>query len=283
VFTNPMPGPEYLQAYYSAIYRQLYKGTWTPKLKHIYRAGLRALERVERLGNYVPLGAQVFDVGAGGGEFIYLLHKHGYGASGIEPSEAYVAFSIQQYGIKVETGYVETFWMADSSVDAITMHHVLEHLADPKYALTRIKAWLKPGGHAIIEVPNLESRFHSPGHRFHFAHLQNFHQSGIEQLARTCGFAVIDCRLSPGTEHINIVLQNESNEPTGNNYFSYYEKAKDSLERHTYLSHILSIRPYNRLWANITRPLRERREMRRLGSPQSGNDVLEALHRKSKI
>jgi len=281
VFTNPMPPPEYLQAYYSSTYRYFYKGTRTPKLKHIYRAGLRALERIERLSNYIPPGAQVFDIGAGGGEFLCLLNKYGYGARGIEPSKSYVDFSRQQYGIKVEPGYVETFDMPDSSVDAVTMHHVLEHVADPRDVLTRIKAWLKPLGHVILEVPNLESRYHSPGRRFHFAHLQNFHRAGLEQLALTCGFNVVDCRLNPSTDHINIVLNNESSEPTENNYYNYYEKAKNALERHTWLSHNLSIRPYSRLWANILRPLRERRELTRLGSPQSGNDVLEALYRKT--
>ena len=59
VFTNPQPTTSELQEFYGEKYRLTYKGTGTPKQKHVYRAGLRALERLEQLQNHLPKGSHV--------------------------------------------------------------------------------------------------------------------------------------------------------------------------------------------------------------------------------
>ena len=43
---------------------------------------------------------------------------------------------------------------ADESFDLIFMNHVLEHIPDAATALAEVRRVLKPGGHAIIGVPN---------------------------------------------------------------------------------------------------------------------------------
>jgi 2-polyprenyl-3-methyl-5-hydroxy-6-metoxy-1,4-benzoquinol methylase len=39
----------------------------------------------------------------------------------------------------------------------VIMNHVLRHTVDPVHAITNVAALLKPGGMAIIDVPNNES------------------------------------------------------------------------------------------------------------------------------
>jgi len=46
---DPIPTEAELKAYYSTEYRQDYKNTYTPKPKHIFRAGNLALERIKFL------------------------------------------------------------------------------------------------------------------------------------------------------------------------------------------------------------------------------------------
>lgn len=41
--------------------------------------------------------------------------------------------------------------------DTIVMGHVLEHVDDPVFLLSRAKEWLKPGGHIFAAVPNAKS------------------------------------------------------------------------------------------------------------------------------
>ncbi len=41
--------------------------------------------------------------------------------------------------------------------DTVILGHVLEHVVDPVFVLRRVRAWLVPGGRAVITVPNAES------------------------------------------------------------------------------------------------------------------------------
>ena len=77
VFSNPMPTQTELDTFYRSRYRAEYKGTIRPKLKHAYRNGLRAISRFERITalGYQP-GRRLLDIGAGSGEFLYLLIRH---------------------------------------------------------------------------------------------------------------------------------------------------------------------------------------------------------------
>lgn len=44
--------------------------------------------------------------------------------------------------------------IADASQDVVILHHVLEHLPEPRMTLALIRRKLAPGGHLFIEVPN---------------------------------------------------------------------------------------------------------------------------------
>src|SRR5262249_3479382 len=91
---------------------------------------------------------------------------------------------------------------ADSSFDAVVIWHVLEHLSDPRAALLKARAILKPGGLLMVAVPNLASWqaaatgpawFHLdvPRHYFHF-------RTGVlTRLIEETGFAVEE------TSHFN--------------------------------------------------------------------------------
>jgi SAM-dependent methyltransferase len=45
----------------------------------------------------------------------------------------------------------------DQLFDTIIMSHVLEHIADPVFVLSKVKTWLKNDGVLIISVPNAKS------------------------------------------------------------------------------------------------------------------------------
>ncbi|MGB1540509.1 MAG: class I SAM-dependent methyltransferase, partial [Rickettsiales bacterium] len=154
VYTNPMPTAAAIEQYYSKDYRAQYKGVTQPKFKHIYRAGRMALERLERLKDVLKAGDTLVDVGSGGGEFVYLIHKLGLNVWGVEPNEGYAEYSRQEYDLPVQTGFWQTAEFTPGTVDVITAHHVVEHFDDPQAAIHTFAKWLKPGGYLIIDVPN---------------------------------------------------------------------------------------------------------------------------------
>jgi SAM-dependent methyltransferase len=80
--------------------------------------------------------------------------------------------------------------------DLITFWHSLEHHVDPVSALTQAKAYLRPGGFVVAEVPNSASLIAKifganwlgwdlPRHLVHFA------PSTLRRVAKGAGFATI--------------------------------------------------------------------------------------------
>ncbi len=98
-----IPSDEELKIYYSHNYRQDYKSTYSPKPKHVQRAGQAALNRINFLEQHLSLKQQtLIDIGAGGGEFVYMAQQCGLRSSGIEPNLGYSNFSKEQYGVKLK-------------------------------------------------------------------------------------------------------------------------------------------------------------------------------------
>lgn len=147
-----------------------------------------------------PLGARLVDVGAGRGRFVLSARAAGFDAFGIEPSARGVS-AAALIGAPVEHSSVEDASVAEGSVDAVTLWHVLEHLDDPGSALLRVRHWLRPGGALLVGVPNLDSwqariggsrwyHLDVPRHRVHFT------VAGVWALLARSGFEPVR------TEHL---------------------------------------------------------------------------------
>lgn len=64
----------------------------------------------------------------------------------------------QELGLqsKIYHSYFETF-DTEEKFDFVFASHVMEHVEDPSLVVMRLEDWLKPGGKALIIVPNAES------------------------------------------------------------------------------------------------------------------------------
>jgi len=168
---NPIPTTDELKVYYSHNYRKDYKNTYTPKSKHIYRAGKTALQRINFLNNTKISKDALLDVGAGGGEFVYLAEKLGFQSTGVEPSIGYSEYANNEYGCKVLTGDFDDI---AGTYDVITMFHVLEHLPSPVKAFEKLHILLNTKGKLFIEVPWIEVNDASPHNIYFKAHIFYF-------------------------------------------------------------------------------------------------------------
>lgn len=114
------------------------------------------LELYDRLSGGVLLAprvdARALDVGCNTGLFLDLLREAGYTTVGIERSAA--GQEALDAGHEVYSVDVEERARLGRRFDLITMSHLLEHLRRPRAALDWVAAHLRPGGIAIIEVPN---------------------------------------------------------------------------------------------------------------------------------
>lgn len=166
-----IPDEEALSRYYHHEYRQDYKGVYTPKAKHVYRAGKTALQRLNFLKSAGVKSGRILDVGAGGGEFTYLADRTGFAARGVEPNKGYSEYARNEYQCNISTGNLDRI---TGQYDVITLFHVLEHLPSPQSAFQQLYQLLSEEGYLLIEVPWIEARDASPHNIYFKAHLYYF-------------------------------------------------------------------------------------------------------------
>jgi len=144
----------------------------------------------------------VSDLGCGRGEWLELIHEHGWQARGLDLNKVMVQ-DCQAKGLEVTEGDVIAYLSQQdkNSLAAVTAFHIIEHLPfSSVLALFEeaIRA-LKPGGIIIFETPNPENVlvgshtfYHDPTHR------NPITPTSAQFLARYTGFCKIEIlRLHP--------------------------------------------------------------------------------------
>lgn len=111
---------------------------------------------MDLIEKYIPEKGVLLDVGCGKGEFLSLAKERRWKVYGIEPSEKFADHAAKKYNMDIKSG-IKNFGFQDSSFDVVTLNMVLEHLDDPKGALSDIKTVLRTNGILFIEVPNMDS------------------------------------------------------------------------------------------------------------------------------
>ncbi|MDQ3818303.1 MAG: class I SAM-dependent methyltransferase [Acidobacteriota bacterium] len=275
VWTDPRPVEEEIVNFYAEDYRLEYKGTYKPRLQHIYRAGRGALERYGQIKELLDPKMSVLDVGSGGGEFVYVMRRLGFDARGIEPNRGYALYAREELGLPIEIGVAQQQEFPAASFDLVTMNHILEHLTDPLSILSRVRGWLREQGWLVIEVPNVEATCQAPLSRFHTAHLYNFNRRTLETMGLKAGFNVYRTSLSSDGGVVMTIFRKAASTPNLSGEIpSNYERISETLKRHTLLGHYFSSHPYKRPLEKMRRHLEERRAIRNF---QSGRDILDAL------
>jgi len=162
----------------------------------------------------VPAGARVLDVGCATGYLAAELAARGCVVVGVEADPAAAAAATAGGACaEVVTGDVET---ADcrsalttrAPFDAVVAGDVLEHLRDPWAALAFLASLLRPGGRAVVSVPNIahwtgrralvRGRFPYAEHGlFDRTHLRFFTRTGARALVASAGLRVVAERFAP--------------------------------------------------------------------------------------
>ena len=165
---------------------------WTRALVSLW-AGRRA--DAAHMAAHVPVqpGARLLDVGCGDGLLLEHLRRLGWDAEGVEP-DADAADAARARGIPVRTGMLEDAGFADGTFAAVTMSHVIEHLAHPQRTLAEIHRVLSPRGTLVVITPNASSALHRAFGRDWFPldpprHLLLHSPASLDRLLRDAGFA----------------------------------------------------------------------------------------------
>lgn len=137
-------------------------------------------------------GKRVLDIGCGQGVFLELMRERGFDTFGIELGEESARVARDERGLNVVTGDLFTLQAENESFDAVVMSHLIEHVDDPIAVLTRVRDLLRPGGVAMISLPNyrcIERRiFGANWYPWCLpVHLYHFDKRSISQAAEMAG------------------------------------------------------------------------------------------------
>jgi len=179
-FTNPRPEKTELGKYYESSdyisHSNKQKGLFASLYQIIRKYTLSRKHAI--ITRYQPAG-KILDIGCATGQFLHYMKSKGWKTVGIEPDTKTRERAISEFGLDVfPEDHLDTLNVA--SFDAITMWHVLEHVADLNGRIEQLKKLIKANGTLIIAVPNCEAYdaelygpfwagYDLPRHLYHFS------------------------------------------------------------------------------------------------------------------
>lgn len=148
---------------------------------------------------------RVLDVGCGSGYLLGQVAAFGatLAAVDIAASRLEKASSrLERIGASADLrlGVAEDLGFEDDSFDVVFCSEVLEHLQHPEAGLAEIRRVLKPGGRAILSVPNrekilwVECMHCGEKTSANNGHLHSFDPKSFGALVETAGFVDVACR-----------------------------------------------------------------------------------------
>jgi len=114
-------------------------------------------KRVNLVHKYAPSGRWV-DIGAGTGRILQEASLWGkWELMGIEPVDNAAHYIRNTLGVEIFSDRLENFTGYQKTFDVVTMWDVMEHLEEPIKGIEKVREILKPGGHFVFAIPNMDS------------------------------------------------------------------------------------------------------------------------------
>lgn len=176
--TSPQPEPEELSKYYESenyiSHTDETKGLMASLYQMVKKYSLS--KKLRLIASLNKGSGSLLDIGAGTGEFLKLAKQYDWNVQGVEPNEKARNFASEK-DLSLSQSIDE---LSGSTFDVVTLWHVLEHLPDLESTISKIEAFVKPGGVLIIAVPNFKSydarhyknywaAYDAPRHLWHFS------------------------------------------------------------------------------------------------------------------
>jgi 2-polyprenyl-3-methyl-5-hydroxy-6-metoxy-1,4-benzoquinol methylase len=156
-------------------------------------------EKLAWVREHAPAGASLVDVGANFGHFLSVARED-YRARGVEISSAAVEWSKKHFGVENAVGSIYDLPPAlRGPYDVVTLWDVIEHVPDPREALTALHRIVRTEGLLFLSTPDAGSRVaRLMRSRWHYLdpvqHLVLFGRENLARILRDSGFEVVSTR-----------------------------------------------------------------------------------------
>ncbi|MFN0062842.1 MAG: class I SAM-dependent methyltransferase [Myxococcaceae bacterium] len=138
--------PNQYEEHYFRHNRAKYLERWEHRVRKCMRQILACLE-------YAPHARTLLDVGCSAGYVLEAAKRLGLRECGLDSSR-FATDLCAQRGYNVALGSLTKMPFADASFDIVTLKHTLEHVAQPLEGLREVARVPKPGGVALVVVPD---------------------------------------------------------------------------------------------------------------------------------
>ncbi len=158
---------------------------------------VRDYEKTRALLNRLyPQRGKLVEVGSSLGYLLETFRHDGWDVLGVEPFYQASRYAMEQMGLEVINGILETANLPDEFADVVLLNHVIEHVDDPLQTLHEVNRILKPGGHFVIETPRYDTlMFKLLGRRERSVscggHIYFFTTSSLRTLYEAAGFETV--------------------------------------------------------------------------------------------
>jgi 2-polyprenyl-3-methyl-5-hydroxy-6-metoxy-1,4-benzoquinol methylase len=195
-FTNPRPSPDSIGPYYESnkyVSHSKTSAGLVNRLFHLSR--IYTLSYKKNIVKKYCQGKSILDYGCGTGEFIGSMEKTGWNCYGIEPNPSARAMANNNCNFNVtdESGLDN---IPESSLDAISLWHVLEHVYPLQERIMTFRKLLNEKGMLFVALPNMMSYDAKRYGRYWAAwdvprHIHHFNPASIQLLMNDHGFELI--------------------------------------------------------------------------------------------
>jgi SAM-dependent methyltransferase len=151
VYVTPRPTRDALARFYDAYYATEHEADWHRVMRGLFE---RDAARVEAARPCTG-GGRLVDLGTGFGHFLDGMRARGWQVAAVEGAAA-AAERLRARGIELYFGTSPEVALPQRRFDAAVASSVLEHVDDPVGVLRQIHDALRPGGLALVRVPNLD-------------------------------------------------------------------------------------------------------------------------------
>jgi SAM-dependent methyltransferase len=164
---------------------------------------------LEREGYLSSESTAVLDIGCSTGMFLRTMKDIGYtNLQGVDLSPLHCEYVERAHGIHCHSSIDA---VPAASFDLVTCYAVLEHTTDPIGFLKQVTEKLRPGGHALILVPNYRSFYKAISGRHWLwlippVHLQYFGPKSLDRAFERSGLTVSGRRSGYGGTYVYIAV-----------------------------------------------------------------------------
>lgn len=158
IYQSPRPSQAEIGAFYPDDYQPFRRAI--AKERSLAMRALRHLQLRTRCLQVARLrdGGRLLDVGASTGLFLNEMRRYGdWQLAGVELNEHAASYARETFGLEMSVGQLEDAPWPSDFFDVITLWDVLEHLPNPRSALSKIHELLAEHGLLILSVPNADS------------------------------------------------------------------------------------------------------------------------------